>query len=132
MEHEVELLTEDEARARVREYVDSREWWIIPWVSWGSAEASREIEERFYPNGLGGSTDDFQAIFTVIPVTFGKKSALSAEALSTYMAEKDGNRSATEWERQLTTQDVVIFVDEGDPLTAFSLAAAWHDWVMGR
>lgn len=55
----IELTTLEDGRARIFAAVDSRDWWILPWVTPAAAPLSIAIETRFYD---GPANADFEAI----------------------------------------------------------------------
>jgi hypothetical protein len=75
----IDVLTEDDGRQRMWQMAQTREWWIIPWVSEAASDLSVEIERRFYS---GEANADFE-LFMCNPlgyasaVAFARKSRAS-------------------------------------------------------
>jgi hypothetical protein len=126
----MELMDEAQARAWVHGMLDSREWWVIPWLNGRVWEVSLAIEERYYG---GGGDGDFIALQGPVSITAGRKSRMSSGELGEILSEVMGMRSATEWAETLETQDILVVLDPGEDMSQQVLAiAAWHEWVMGR
>lgn len=105
------LMTADESRAMMWARIDSRRWWVIPWIGDRARALSQRLEETFYD---GRASSDFEIGMAnfgggIVPVTFAHKRHLSARKLAPVMIEM-GHRSSTEEQlrQALTKQDILI------------------------
>lgn len=108
----VMLLDSSESKDKIREYMDSHEWWVLPLVTEESSLLSAEIEERFYD---GAANDDFHAtwlpIAGLVAVIFANKRRMSAQQLAELLIEHkcfpDGT-PVSKVEKTCLTQDVIV------------------------
>ena len=125
----MELMTEDEARQRIRGYADSRDWWIIPYVSEAAASVAAEVERRYY---TGKANADFVILMGPYTAAFAHKRRMSAETLGALMGELSSAMTADEWSRALRAQDVIVVLDEEDDVGGVAAVLAFNRWVFPK
>src|SRR5438105_1820439 len=104
------LLTEQDARAAMWSRIDSRRWWVIPWVSNNAGPVCEAIERRYYQ---GDASADFQLFCSpgggAFAVAFAHKRRMSAYQLARLVIELGGaGGSVSALARMLDRQDVPI------------------------
>jgi hypothetical protein len=124
----MELLTENDARTRILEMLDSRDWWVIPWLTEAAGDLSLAIEKRYY---AGEANDDFQAIIGPIMVSAGRKARMSPEQLGELMAEEcpGMGKSAAEWTELCQTQDILVALREEGDVDGIGAMLLWDSWL---
>lgn len=128
------LLDDDQARQRVRQRLDSRQWWIIPLFGERAREFSTDVEKRFYMRG-GRSTAAFEVMVGPYPVAFARKDKLPAERLAVYMADNWGADADVLRKAFKTGQDVLMTMPHRDSQEAAEVVATtlmFQQWVGGK
>lgn len=86
-----ELLDENEAKQIIKAYVESRNYWIVPWVTPEAARFSEAFEQRFYS---GRKNRDFNLMMgRFLPggvMAFGHKKHVTAQQICDFVGEKTG------------------------------------------
>ena len=120
----MEFLTEDETRDKIRDMINSWEWWIFPNVSESSVHLSAMVEETYY---RGDANGDFHIMLFPMSgmgaISFAHKRRMSAEQLAA-IAGRDVART-------LKQQDIVVALDVEDEEDQAAAVMQWHAWVMG-
>lgn len=84
------LLEPEEAVQLLHQYIDSREWWIIPAVGDANQALMERVECTYYS---GKANADFHTMltpgFAVFFIAFARKSRMSAGELADVMAEEN-------------------------------------------
>lgn len=129
----VMLFDGDDARAFIREKVDSKAWWILPSLGKHADWLISEIEKRFY---TGAANADFELLMGiptsgVFSVFFAHKRRLSPKALARFMVTSGAAIDEAAYREALTTQDVLCIAGPEDTDAPYRMLA-WHEWVMGR
>lgn len=118
----VGLFTEQEGRAKVRDMIDSREWWIVPYVSPVATDMCMAIESKYYS---GEASADSEAMMLGRPdlfaIMFFRKTRMSKAQLAKITSAAKGANDE---------QDILIAVDPNDPY-AMERGMIFHNWVMG-
>jgi hypothetical protein len=128
----VRLLTDTQTRGFIRGLVESRQWWILPWMNQSAAELSMEIERRFYASKAEG---DFVAFLGPAPITAARKCRMSREQLADLLAELCTAQGWTseQWREAIAEHDILVTVGEADSDSeTLAHLMAWHDWLEGR
>ena len=129
------VLDEAEVRALIHGKIDSREWWILPWLDGRSAALSQRIEETFY---AGDASPDFELVAGgsvpgVLALAFAQKRRMTARQLARLLIRNSANHLGSDvahLTRQLHEHDVVISCE--DRQTAEMRMAVFQAWLEGR
>ena len=130
----IDLMDEQYARTLVRERLDNREWWILPWVSDVSGDISALIETSFYD---GEASADFEIVFgsangVMMTTSFAHKRRMSREQYAELLASGANlSGDAASLAASLVDQDIVMSIAGPDDLQGYEYALLWHAWVMG-
>lgn len=133
----MELMTEEEARATMLAMIDSREWWVIPWLHSRCYELCSRVEQRHY---TGKASADFLIVYgfvagAMVPTVFAKKRRMGPRAFGRILAECMADKDIDRWAELVTTQDVIIVCPDdttGEAEAVRTVAHLWHEWVIGR
>ena len=74
----MDLLDEDQARVQVREYIDSREWWMFPAPSSAILRVTGAAEKRYYS---GKANEDFQILLGPVTLIAAHKRRMTGSQL---------------------------------------------------
>lgn len=124
----VGFLTEDEARAVIRDKLDSREWWCIPWVSQAASRASIEIEATYYDGEANGDLETMTTLGMipgVFALVFAHKRRMSAVQLAALLYS---DPAAAEL---LIKHDILAIIESPDDERGSAAMFAFNAWVMG-
>lgn len=115
------LMDENEGRARVRNYLQSRAWWTFPVLNENALDLCDLVERTYYTDAANA---DFHVVMGPVNVMFAHKRRMTAAQL----ADLFGLPVADTLEKQ----DIIMAADsEDDPITTYR-AALFHDWVTGN
>lgn len=128
----IAFLTTDELGRHMWRYIESREWWTIPWVSQQSVWLCQEIEARYY---AGAANADFVLMTCPVEsgaraVAFARKERMPADALLQVMDCREASGMTAD---DLNNRDVILATDEDDlEAQAISLSRVrlWQAWLM--
>lgn len=131
------VFTEQEARAWMWGLIESREWWVLPWISELSGDISGRIERRYYSRGR--ACDDFQVVMChpqacgVVGVSFARKRRMTAAQLARLLVTAGAyGETAAAVARALRDQDILLTADgksERAWAVALLRARAWQAWM---
>lgn len=128
----IAFLTTEELGRHIWRYLDSREWWAIPWVSEQSVWLCQQIEARHYP---GAANADF-VLMTCPPesgataIAFARKERMPAAALLQVMHSREASELTPD---DLKDRDVILATDSGNPEAesiTIALVHIWQSWLM--
>ncbi len=122
------LMDQDEGRAAIREYIESRDWWIIPGVAEAAGDLMDVIERRYYS---GAAAADFHLVLAtgsaVFAVAFAHKRRMGASSLAALLEEQDGMMIAGGSEEALAAgKDILVSYYEDEQEDAIGRAFAWN------
>ena len=122
------ILSNDQAKAKVREYLESKQWWLFLEPDPGGWTTA--IETRFYK---GKANVDFEVIMGVnipgihgiIGLCFGRKSRLSPKRLAAWLSKQMQGYTVTEADLKVTD---VLVIGDSTPEEAFAWGAIIGGW----
>lgn len=129
---EMQVLTEDEARRRQNEWIDSGEWWVIPWLSPKAAYVSQAIEQKAYKTEE--SAKHFHIVMAgpggLTTVTFAKKEFLDSLTFAGILRDFSPHEMTLDarW-RLLDAANVVEVPDHSDPVKSTMEFGRWKGWL---
>ncbi len=124
----INVISERDALKKLWTYLDSHEWWTIPWVSAAASDLCIEIEGSHYD---GAASDGFQ-VMTLPPasgafaIAFARKRNLSAHALARLMRD---TCAANVTARDLRARDVIIAFGPHEEQSCLHRLTLWGSWV---
>lgn len=124
------LLHGTDARALMRQRIDCRAYWIIPFVGLTAAAFSATLEECRYS---GAAASDFEAMLVafggrVLPVAFAKKARVGPRALARLMVQAGAGADAATLGRDLLEHDVLVIPDDTSAAERARVQAILLDW----
>jgi len=126
----MELMLEDDARDRIRRYVESREWWILPYLNRRAGPVITTIEERHY---VGAANADFHVLVggggPIMGVAFAHKRRMSARQFARILKEAGDPRKITDLTKFCKTQDVLVVLEEEDQERGIVAAFLFNAWL---
>ena len=123
-----ELLSTNDLRQRIRERIDSREWWVMPWLTAEAPDLSITVEQQFY---TGEASGDFEAYMGPVPVTMGHKRRMTAEQAAVALSDLTMQTATVEERAALFREHDILVAGIPDEATLLSLIV-WEAWVQGR
>jgi hypothetical protein len=122
----MELMTEDDARERVRGYMRGREWWVIPYVTEWGAVIGDEVERRYYD---GEANADFHLmLWGPASIAFAHKRHMNERQYASLLAEIT-SESVADWASRLRERDVVFAGEEHEHDACVALCVLLDAWM---
>lgn len=123
------LLDETDIKELINRYLDSRDWWMIPYLTEGAADIVTQIEERFY---RGAKNADFHLLMgPSLPggtVAFAHKRWLKRSVLQRWLRKFTPDLPAIGAEQDIL---LPIWKDEGNREDIVSTMTRFGAW-LGR
>ena len=122
------IIDEDQTKTKMRQYVKSREWWILIGVGGTDiiGQAFQLIEERHYSGEANG---DFHVVLGgglgMVPFAFAKKTRVSAADIEQTLIEAGAVIAPGALEHGERDILSVCFIDDGDDMGYVAQWAAW-------
>jgi hypothetical protein len=122
----MELMTEDDARERVRGYMRGREWWVIPYVTAWGAEIGAEVERRYYE---GTANADFHLMLLgPASIAFAHKRHMNERQYASLLAEIT-SEGVSSWAARLRERDVVFAGEAHEHDACVALCVLLDAWM---
>ena len=125
----MQLLDDEETRARIRECLDSGSWWMI--LDLDASGVSNAIEETYYSGEKNG---DFHLIMGAAPfmgLFFAHKKHMTASQLAVLLVAEGAPFTETELEAMLERQDVLVPFEGLNPGVIQDTLTSLNTWLYG-